>query len=232
MILVLVVRGKSIRIVMVNNLEKYIDHTALGFNTSIQVVKNICLEAMEYNFKAVCVPPIYVEVCKTFLDDTPVKVATVIGFPMGYSSTRVKCLEAQEALIAGADELDMVINNCYVANEDWDAVLQDILSVQSICHDYNAVLKVIIESGNIELNKIERLSEICNNLKVDFVKTSTGIIGQGATIEAVKAIRKIVSSQVEIKASGGIRTKEQVESFINAGATRIGSSASVKIVKE
>ena len=228
---VLVVLVKNISIVMENNLSQYFDHTLLGFNTSLEDVKSLCKEALKYAFKAVCIPPYFVNDAKLLLQESDVKVCTVVGFPLGYIDTLSKSLEAKLAIEQGAEEIDMVINIAALKSADLAFVEQDILSVYSICKDYDVLLKVIIEASELSEDEIKAVCGLCNRVKVDFVKTSTGINSK-AKLDDVVLMREVLDDNIQIKASGGIRSKLQVLDFINAGASRIGTSSSVQIVKE
>jgi deoxyribose-phosphate aldolase len=195
-------------------------------------VKKLCSEAAEYHFAAVCVPPPFVRTCKKLLADTGVKVSTVIGFPFGYSNARAKLAEVQQALTDGADELDTVINLSALKNGSWTYLESEMdLLIQPI-HDAKKIMKVIIETGILTDEEIVRCCEIYSRLNVDYLKTSTGYAETGATVKAVQLLRANLPSSIKIKASGGIRTYESAVQFIEAGANRIGCSASVEIMKQ
>ena len=217
---------------MENNLASYFDHTILKFDTSKEDVELICKEAIKYSLKAVCIPPHWVQLAVQLLSKSEVKVATVVGFPMGYQKTLVKSLETKIALQEGCDEIDMVANIAALKSQDFETVEQDILALNEICHDQSKVLKVIIESSELTDEEIILLCKICNHINVDFVKTSTGYNGGGAQLEDVILMRSQLKPKISLKASGGIKTKAQMNAMINAGANRIGASASVKIMEE
>lgn len=223
---------RNISIAMEHNLSKYFDHTILKFDTSIEDIKQICNEALEYQFAAVCIPPFFIKQAKDLLIDSKVLVATVVGFPLGYSHTIVKLQETKLAILDGADEIDMVVNVSAMKSGDWEYVQQDILTLNELCHDHKVILKVIIESSLISDEEIVKLCEICSQIKVDFVKTSTGFNGQGAQVKDVQLMRANLPESIKIKASGGIRTKASMSEMIEAGASRIGASSSVKIIQE
>jgi len=213
-------------------LNKYIDHTVLKPVTTLEDIKTLCMEAVEYSFAAVCVPPPFVKLAKTFVGNTTVKVATVIGFPFGYSAVEAKVAEAVLAIIDEADELDMVANLIAIRNKDWAFLEKEIATILPIIRNKQKVIKVIIESGILLEEEIIRCCEIYGKLGVDFVKTSTGYAEKGASVAAVQLMRKHLPPNVQIKASGGIRTFTFAQELIGAGATRLGCSASVAIVKE
>lgn len=212
------------------NIAQYIDHTLLKPATTIHELKKICEEALQYNFFAVCIPPPLVKNARSILGDSSVKTATVIGFPFGYSVARAKEAEAQQAIQDGADELDVVINLVALKNKAWQYLELEMESIVEIAHAQNRLVKVIIESGILTNEEIIQCCELYAKTGVDLLKTSTGYAEKGATIEAVQLMRAHLPSSIKIKASGGIRTYEQAEQFIQAGASRLGCSASVAIV--
>lgn len=213
-------------------IESYIDHTILKPSASLGEVEQLCADAIAYQFAAVCVPPHYVKVAKQILLNTPVKVATVIGFPFGYSSTKSKVQEVMDALSDGADEIDMVHNLAALKNGDWTFLSKEVASILVPIRLNDKILKVIIESGILTDAEIIRSCEVYSKHHVDFVKTSTGYAEKGASLEAVQLMRAHLPEQIQIKASGGIRTYEDAVRYIEAGASRIGASASVQIAKE
>lgn len=214
------------------NIAAYIDHTILKPSTTIGEIEQLCKEAIQYEFAAVCVPPFYIKAAKQLLLNTNVKIATVIGFPFGYSSTASKVKETEEALANGADEIDMVHNIAALKNGDWDFLSKEVAKILVPIRLNNKCLKVIIESGILTDSEIIRSCEVYAKHHVDFVKTSTGYAEKGASLEAVKLMRANLPESINIKASGGIRTYEDAQKYVAAGATRIGASASVHIVKE
>ncbi|MCX6198364.1 MAG: deoxyribose-phosphate aldolase [Bacteroidetes bacterium] len=214
------------------NLASKIDHTLLKADASEKEVKKICAEAMEFGFAAVCIPPYFVRKSKLWLSDSKVKVATVVGFPLGYSHTPAKVEEARRAIDEGADEIDMVINLIALKAGDWNYLKNELTSAATIVQLRGGKLKVILETGLLSEAEIIKACELCKEMTVDFVKTSTGFIQPGATVEAVKLLRANLPKTIKIKASGGIRTKEFALELIEAGADRLGCSASVSIVAE
>jgi len=213
-------------------LNKYIDHTVLKPTTLISEIEKLCSQAMQYNFAAVCVPPPFVKKSKELLKESEIKAATVIGFPFGYSATEAKLAEIFLAIVDGADELDVVINLIALKNTDWVYVANEINHIMPVIKQNNKVIKVIIESGVLSEQEIIRCCELYGAANIDYLKTSTGYAEKGATIEAVKLMRKYLPQHVKIKASGGIRTYEFAKDLIEAGADRLGCSASVAIINE
>jgi deoxyribose-phosphate aldolase len=209
----------------------YIDHTILKQTTTTEDVIKVCNEAMEYQFAAVCIPPVYVQEAVKNLIGNSVKVATVIGFPFGYTYAEAKATEAKKAVADGANELDMVMNVTALKNKDYKGLEKEVKAVLDIAKANGAALKVIIESGVLTDEEIIRCCEIYRQFDIDFLKTSTGYAEKGATIEAVQLLRAHLPSSIKIKASGGIRTYEFAKSLVDAGATRLGCSASVAITK-
>jgi len=213
-------------------INKYIDHTVLKPTTTLAEVQQCCREAVEYAFAAVCVPPLYVKKSRGFLGSSGVKVATVIGFPFGYNAIESKLAECILAIVDGADELDFVINISALKNGDWGFLAQEINHIFPVVKNKDKTLKVIIESGILTVGEIIKCCELYGVSGADFLKTSTGYAATGATLEAVQLIRRHIPSKVGIKASGGIRSYEFAKQLIEAGATRLGCSASVEIVKQ
>lgn len=214
------------------NIAPYIDHTVLKQATTIGDVEKVCKEAVEYGFAAVCLPPLYVKKAKEFLTGSSIKVATVIGFPFGYCAIEAKVAEIILAIVDGADELDMVVNISAIKNADWTFLANEINTVLPIVRNKNKVIKVIIESGILTDDEIIKCCDIYGAAGVDYVKTSTGFAEKGASIHDVKLIRAHLADAIKIKASGGIRSYSFAKELINAGANRLGCSASVEIVEE
>ena len=212
------------------NIASYIDHTLLKPSMLTADAERLCNEAYEYGFAAVCVPPPFVKRCKTLLQPTAVKVATVIGFPFGYSVIEAKVAETVLAIVDGADELDMVINIAALKNGDWSYLEKEAGIVLEMVRKSKRVLKVIIESGILTEEEIIKCCGLYARAGVDFVKTSTGYAEKGASVEAVQLIRAHLPSTVQVKAAGGIRTYEFAKQLIEAGADRLGCSAGVAIV--
>jgi deoxyribose-phosphate aldolase len=214
-----------------SSLSHKIDHTLLKPDATQDQVAQLCYEAKKCDFASVCVNPSHVKLCADLLKDTQVRICTVVGFPLGATSTETKVFEAQKAIRDGATEVDMVINVGALKSRDYELVQRDIASVARACHAGGALLKVIIEAA---LLGDEEKVAACQLVKVsggDFVKTSTGFGPGGATAEDVALMRRVVGPSLGVKASGGIRTFEDAQKMIAAGASRIGASASVKIIQ-
>ncbi len=211
-------------------LNKYIDHTNLKANTTMKDIEALCNEAIEYGFASVCVNPYYVSLASELLKDSNVQVCTVIGFPLGMNTTSVKEYEAIDAINSGADEIDMVINVGALKDKDYDYVKKEIEMVRDSIG--GKTLKVIIETCYLTADEIVKMTEICNETFVNFIKTSTGFGTDGAKVNDVEIMNKYKSEVLEIKASGGIKTRKNMLEMIEAGATRIGTSSGVSIMKE
>jgi len=209
-----------------------IDHTLLKPDATQDQVAQLCYEAKKHAFASVCVNPSYVKLCADLLKDTDVLVCTVIGFPLGATSTESKAFEAQKAVRDGATEVDMVINVGGLKSRDYELVERDIAAVARAVHAGGAILKVIIEAALLTDEEKVAACQLARVAGADFVKTSTGFGPGGATAEDVALMRRVVGSGMGVKASGGIRTYADVKKMIAAGASRIGASASVKIAQE
>ena len=212
------------------SLNKYIDHTILKPTCLVADIEKLCAEAKQYDFAAVCVPPNFVKLAKEKLAGSTVQVATVIGFPFGYSATEAKIAEIILAMVDGADELDVVANISAIKNGDWTVIADEINHIMPIIRSKNKLVKIIIESGVLTDDEIIKCCDIYGIAGIDYLKTSTGYAEKGASVEAVKLFRKHLPDQVQIKASGGIRDYATAQLMIDAGATRIGCSAGVAIV--
>ena len=214
------------------NLASYIDHTILKQTTTISEVDKVCLDASLENFVAVCIPPKYVPDAKKLLDGSRVKVCTVIGFPLGFNATDIKVKEIEEALEMGVDEMDMVIDLCALKSGDWKHLENEIKACLKPVYSSGKVLKVILESGMLTESELLACCEIYSNYEIDFIKTSTGYADHGASVAAVKLLRAHLPRRIGIKASGGIRSYAFAKQLIDAGATRLGCSTSMHIMKE
>ncbi|MFW2332234.1 deoxyribose-phosphate aldolase [Ilumatobacter sp.] len=212
------------------DLAKYIDHTALKPETTADDIDQLCREAAQYHFASVCVNPAWVKRSASNLRGTSVKVCTVIGFPLGANTAEIKAMEARRAIRDGAREVDMVVNVGALKSGDHAAVLTDIEKVVDSAHEAGAIVKVILETSLLTDEEKVIASSLAKKAKADFVKTSTGFGGGGATVYDVALMRETVGPDMGVKASGGVRTKSDVEDMIAAGATRIGASAGVEIV--
>ncbi len=210
-------------------LNKYIDHTLLKADANQIEIDTLIQEAKEYDFKSVCINPTWVAHAAIQLKDSDVLVCTVIGFPLGATSTKAKVAGAQIAIEQGADELDMVINIGAVKSGNWNQVRDDIQSIVDILED-NVILKVIIETALLTDEEKIKVCEIAKEAGADFVKTSTGFSTGGATIADVKLMRETVGEDMGVKASGGVSNRQEAIDMIEAGATRIGASKGIAIV--
>ena len=208
-------------------LAQYIDHTALTAEKNEQDILKLCDEAIEHGFYSVCINSGYIPLAKEKLAGTNVKICTVVGFPLGANLSSVKAFETAQAIKAGANEIDMVINVGLIKSQKWDAVKQDIQAVFDACH--GTPLKVILETCLLTKEEIVKACEICKEIGVAFVKTSTGFNKGGATVEDVALMKQTVGN-IGVKASGGVRDTETALAMIKAGATRIGASAGIAII--
>ncbi len=213
------------------NLAKMIDHTLLKPDATQQEIAQLCFEARKYGFASVCVNPTWVGLCAQLLQGSQVKVCSVIGFPLGATAPEVKAFEANNAIDHGAVEIDMVINIGALKARDLELVAKDIRGVVYAAHARGAIVKVILETALLNDEEKTIASLLSKEAGADFVKTSTGFAGGGATVHDVALMRKAVGPEMGVKASGGVRTYEDAEKMIQAGATRIGASAGVKIIQ-
>lgn len=212
-------------------LAQILEHTLLKPNVTADEIKQLCVDAIAHSFVAVCVPPYYVALAARKLDDTPIKVVTVVGFPMGYEATQVKVEQVKQSIEQGVDEVDMVVNIAAIKDGNWSYVSNDIRSVTMAAHIKGKQIKVIFETGILTQEEILRLCDICNDIKVDYVKTSTGINASGVTLDTILCLRDNLNG-IKLKASGGIKTKAFAEQLMKAGVSRIGTSAALAIINE
>jgi deoxyribose-phosphate aldolase len=208
-----------------------IDHTILKPEATAAEVRTVCHEAVKYHFASVCVNPYWIPLVAAELKGSPVKVCTVVGFPLGANATETKVAETAAAIRVGAEEIDMVINIGELRGGNYDAVRNDIQAVTQVAHQAGAIVKVIIETALLDDNQKLMACSLAKFAKADFVKTSTGFSKHGATAHDVALMRMAVGPEMGVKASGGIRTLEDLRNMAAAGASRIGASASVKIVE-
>lgn len=211
------------------NVNKYIDHTVLKPETTKAQILSLCEEAKQYDFASVCVNPTWVSTCAKELEGTDVKVCTVIGFPLGATLKEVKAFETKCAIEAGATEVDMVINIGAAKDQNWELVYEDIKAVVDAAN--GVLVKVIIETCLLTDEEKVKACEMSVKAGADFVKTSTGFSTGGATVEDVKLMRQTVGANVGVKASGGVRTSEDMNAMVEAGANRIGTSGGVSLVQ-
>ncbi len=210
-------------------INKYIDHTNLNANATKKDIEKLCNEAIKYHFQAVCVNPYYIEYAKELLASSNVQVCSVVGFPLGMNITNVKEYEAIAAIELGADEIDMVINIGALKEKDYDYVKEEIITIRDAIGGHP--LKVIIETCYLNKEEIIKATDICNETFVNYIKTSTGFGNKGASLEDVKIIKGQANKILEIKASGGIKTINEAIEYIEAGATRLGTSHGVEIME-
>ena len=212
------------------DINSMIDHTLLKPNSSKDEIEQLCNEAIKYQFAAVCVNPYYVSYCKKLLKNTDVKIATVVGFPLGASTKNTKVFETIDAINKGADEIDMVINIAALKDGVYQVVSDEIKDIVKAAHK-KVLVKVIIETCLLNDDEKKKACELALEAGADFVKTSTGFSTGGATVEDVKLMKSVVGDKMQVKASGGIRDLEAAKMMIEAGATRLGTSSGVKIVE-
>lgn len=209
-----------------------IDHTLLKPEATPEQIVQLCTEAKEYRFAAVCVNPVYVKLAWDLLKGSPIKVCSVVGFPLGATLSEIKAFETRQAIRDGASEIDMVIHIGALKAGDDDLVEHDIATVVEACHAGGAICKVILETCFLTDDEKIRGCILAKRAGADFVKTSTGFGPGGATVEDVALMRRTVGPDMGVKAAGGIRTLEALQQMVAAGASRIGASASVKIMQE
>ena len=207
------------------DINSYIDYTNLKASATKEDIKKLCEEAIKYRFTSVCVNPCYVELAHSLLEGTNINVCTVIGFPLGANLLAVKEYEAISSIELGADEIDMVVNIGAIKDKDFDYVKEEIETIRDSIG--GRILKVIIETCYLTKEEIKKMTEICNDTFVHFIKTSTGFGTRGASLEDIEFINQHKNEVLEIKASGGIKTYEEALSFIEAGVTRIGTSSNL-----
>jgi deoxyribose-phosphate aldolase len=210
-------------------MNEYFDSTLLKSVSTKKEIEELCIDAKKFQFATVCVNPCYVSYASELLKDSKVKVCTVIGFPLGANTTKIKVEEAKDAINNGATEIDMVINVGYLKNGDYQYVKNEIEELKKVTK--NNVIKVIIETCYLDEEEIKKMTEICNETEVDFIKTSTGFGTRGASFEDIKIINKYKNDKLRVKASGGIRTKEDAEKYIELGVSRIGTSNATKMME-
>lgn len=212
------------------NLVSYIEHTNLNPTVTINDIDQLVVDAKQFHFLGICVPPFWVKRAKREIGSEPVALVTVAGFPLGHNMTETKLDEIKRAIDNGADEVDVVWNiSSFKTGIPWTKI--DIAKCAKLTHDHQKILKVIIETAYLTDSEIETACKICADAGADFVKTSTGFAGEGAKAEHIQLMRSVLPKDVRIKASGGIKTAEQAINLIKAGADRIGTSSGVKIVQ-
>lgn len=212
------------------NINKLIDHTALKPNTNKESILKLIAEAKTYDFASVCVNPCWVALAHQEFKNTDIKVCTVIGFPLGANTTEVKVFETKDAIEKGAQEIDMVINIAMLKDKEYDYVENEIHQIVEAAKD-KAIVKIIIETCLLTDEEKIKACELSQKAGADFVKTSTGFSTGGATVHDIALMRKTVGAEMGVKASGGVHTHEEALAMVEAGATRIGASAGVKLLK-
>lgn len=216
----------------IQQLAQLIDHTNLYAAASKQDIEKLCDEAVKYQFKMVAINEYQTHLCAMKLAQSKVHVGAAISFPLGQTDLKSKLFSAQQALNAGADEIDYVVNLSAVKNKDYAYVADEMQQMVKLCHHQQAICKVIFENCYLKKEEISTLAKIAKNVKPDFIKTSTGFGISGATIEDVKLMKQVVGHEVNVKAAGGIRDAATFIKMIQAGATRIGTSSGIKIIEE
>ncbi len=213
---------------MKRNINQKIDHTLLKQDSNTNAIKKLCDEAIKHCFYSVCIPPSYASFAFNILKNSQIKICTVVGFPLGYSTLSTKIYEMNTMTELGVDEIDVVLNIGNIKNTNWDLVEEEIKCLSK--NKGKTILKLIIESGVLEISEIIQVCKITNKYPIDFLKTSTGFAKTGATVEAVTTMRENLRPDIKIKASGGIKTIQDAEKFIKIGADRLGCSSSVEII--
>ncbi|MEM9990756.1 MAG: deoxyribose-phosphate aldolase [Bacteroidota bacterium] len=212
------------------NIANYIDHTLLRPDCTLRDLELLCEEANEHGFYAICIPPFFIQKAVRTLERSPVKIATVVGFPLGYSAVAAKIEEIKRALQEGADEIDAVINICAAKSARWSYLKNEIDGMTTAAHMKGKSIKLILETGLLNKTELKKLCDICNDVGVDYVKNATGFNAEGASVDVVKTLRQYLSPEIKIKAAGGVRTAEFARELIAAGADRLGSSTSVLLL--
>ena len=213
----------------INEILSKVDHTLLKQDTTWEQIKEICDDGIKYGAASVCIPPSFVKQAAKYVEGK-IPICTVIGFPNGYNTTVIKCLEADEAVQNGASEIDMVINIGWVKEKNYDAVFSEINKVKEACH--GKLLKVIVETALLTEEERVKITEVVSMSKAEFIKTSTGFASRGASFEDVEIINKNISNSTKIKAAGGISSLEDAKKFITLGANRLGTSRIVNEIKK
>lgn len=215
---------------MRQDIASYIDHSLLKPDATISQIERLCNEAREHKFYSVCINPGYIQIARELLSDTSVKVCTVVGFPLGATTPETKIYEAIDARLKGAHELDIVMNIGLAKSGRWALVLRELKDI--VMATDGVVHKIIIETGLLSENEIKRAVEVVLESGAEFIKTSTGFSVRGASLDDLRLIKEVAGDSLKIKAAGGIKILNQVIQFIEAGASRIGTSSGVEIMKE
>lgn len=215
---------------MSDNLEDYIEQTLLRVDVTEKMIEDLCHKVKDSGIYGVCIPPFYTSTARKILEESPAKVITVVGFPFGYTNITSKAEATKKVISDGVDEVDLVMNISAFLSENYSQVADEVESVHTLCNMNDRLLKVIIEASLLNESQLAKACEICVEKEVDFVKTSTGFNGGGATVDMVRSMRKMLPEGTGIKASGGIKTKEMALQLIDAGASRIGTSSGFEIL--
>ena len=216
-----------------SELAKFLEHTILKPDTTLREVTQVCEEALRFNFAGICIPPVYVKDCRRILGERPkIRLATVVGFPMGYATISAKSEEIKRAVDDGADDIDAVINIASVKSGMWNNVSRDIDGLALATQTRGGTLKLILECGLLTSEEIQKVCEFAAAVGVPWLKTGTGFHGFDATPDMVRQLRKIAAPAFKIKAAGGIRSAKTAQSLLDAGADRLGTSASIAIISE
>lgn len=211
-------------------LNNYIEHTLLKPDTTIIDIKELCQEALTYEFSGVCIPPFHVKTAAAILEDTPVRIITTVGYPMGYHAIPVKVEEAKRAIDEGVDEIEMVVNIAAIKDANWAHVRNDINSVTTAAHLKGKKIKVILETGLLTTSELKQLCEICCEIEVDYIKNATGINSSGVSLDIIAFLKKH-AGDIKLIAAGGIHSKDFAIELIEAGVSNIGTASGVKLVK-
>lgn len=211
-------------------LNNYIEHTLLKPDTTKLDIKELCREALEHNFSAVCVPPFHVNIAAKLLEETSIKVITTIGYPMGYHAIPVKVEEAKRAIDEGVDEIEMMVNIAAIKDANWSHVKNDITSVTTAAHLKGKKIKVILETSLLNLEEVRQLCVICSEVEVDCIKNATGVNGGRATVEIVTLLKE-ASKGIKVVAAGGIDTKAFALELIEAGVDKLGTSKGIQLLQ-
>ena len=214
-----------------DELAPYLDHTALQVGITLPEIEVISQKSVELGMGGICIPPYFVGAVHKFTADTTTNLVSVVGFPFGYTNIISKAEATKKVLQEGADEIDLVMNLSAFLNGNYEHVGDELESIHTLCHMQNKKLKVIIETCLLSPDQLLKACEICAEKEVDFIKTSTGFNGPGATLADIKKMRSVLPANIKIKASGGIKTADQVREFISAGADRIGTSQGINILE-
>ncbi len=214
------------------HLAQFIEHTRLAPQTKIENIYTLCDEAIQYQFPVVCMSPYFVAKAHRYLSqqNAQTQLATVVGFPMGYNHTTSKIEDIKKSIDNGAKDIDAVINLSALMGDDWNYLHKEIMNIADTCRLYGVNSKIIIETAYLQTTHYHKLAQICIEAQVDYVKTSTGFAPTGATVEAVKLLSQLLPEQIQIKASGGIKTKAFAIELLKAGANRLGTSSGIAIV--